>query len=104
MPYLETSVIHDREAKTLTVFAVNRSKNEDMALSLALDGFETAVLTEHVELYHDDLKAVNTENAEAVAPKNRVLPENDREILLKKHSWNMLRYAYGTENSYEPSR
>lgn len=94
VPYLEASVIHDREAKTLTVFAVNRSKNEDMTLSLALDGFETAVLTEHVELYHDDLKAVNTENAEAVAPKNRVLPENDREILLKKHSWNMLRYTY----------
>jgi len=104
VPYLETSVIHDREAKTLTVFAVNRSKAEDMTLSLALDGFETAVLTEHVELYHDDLKAVNTENAETVAPKNRALPENDREILLKKHSWNMLRYVYGTKNPYEPSR
>ncbi len=102
VPYLETSVIHDREAKTLTVFAVNRSKTEDMTLLLALDGFETAVLTEHVELYHDDLKAVNTENAEAVKPKNRALPENDREILLKKHSWNMLRYAYGTVDSYEP--
>ena len=94
VPYLEGSVIHDREEKTLTVFAVNRSKDEDMSLSLALEGFEMAVLIEHIELYHDDLKAVNAENAESVAPKNRELPENDREILLKKHSWNMLRYSY----------
>ncbi len=101
VPYLETSVIHDEKTKTVTVFAVNRSKDEDMTLSLA--GFETAVLTEHVELYHDDLKAVNTETDAAVVPKKREFPENSREILLKKHSWNMLRYAYGTGDSYEPT-
>ena len=94
VPYLETSVIHDKKAKTVTVFAVNRSKDEDMALSLKPGGFENAVLTEHIELYHDDLKAVNTETDEKVSPKRRALPENDREVLLKKHSWNMLRYAY----------
>jgi alpha-N-arabinofuranosidase len=65
-----------------------------MMLSLNLEGFETAVLTEHIELYHDDIKAVNTETDEAVAPKKRALPENDREVLLQKHSWNMLRYTY----------
>ena len=65
-----------------------------MALSLKPEGFENAVLTEHIELYHDDLKAVNTETDEKVSPKRRALPENDREVLLKKHSWNMLRYAY----------
>ena len=65
-----------------------------MTLSLNLEGFENAALTEHVELYHDDLKAVNTETDEKVSPKQRELPENDREVLLKKHSWNMLRYAY----------
>lgn len=94
VPYLETSVIHDKEAKTVTVFAVNRSKDEDMMLSLNLEGFENAVMTEHVELYHDDLKAVNTETDEKVSSKQRKLPENDREVFLKKHSWNMLRYAY----------
>ena len=94
VPYLETSVIHDKEAKTVTVFAVNRSKDEDMTLSLNLEGFENAALTEHIELYHDDLKAVNTETDEKVSPKQRELPEDDREVLLKKHSWNMLRYAY----------
>ena len=94
VPYLETSVIHDRETKTLTVFAVNRSKTEDMTLLLALEGFKTAALVEHIELYHEDLKAVNTEASEAVAPKIRELPENSREVLLKKHSWNMLRYTY----------
>jgi hypothetical protein len=57
---------------------------------------------EHIELYHDDFKAVNTENVEMVAPKSRELPENAREILLKKHSWNMLRYSYG-DREYEPS-
>ena len=94
VPYLETSVVHDSEKKTVTVFAVNRSMDEDMTLSLNLEGFETAVLKEHIELYHDDIKAVNTETDEAVAPKQRELPENDREVLLQKHSWNMLRYTY----------
>ena len=86
IPYLETSVIYNQEENQLVVFAVNRSLEEDMELDLNLEGFETR-LKEHIELYQDDLKAVNTKDEETVSPAS--VPVSDR-ILLKKHSWNML--------------
>lgn len=97
VPYLETSVIHDPEKKEITVFAVNRSKTEDMELSLTLEGFENAAAIEHVELYHDDLKAVNTEENVCVFPEKRAISSitsKHQKINLKKHSWNMVRYTY----------
>ena len=60
-----------------------------MELSVTLEGFAGAKLVGHTELYCDDLKAVNTEDAETVAPAE--VPVGDT-LLLKKHSFNMLRY------------
>ncbi|MBQ2118818.1 MAG: alpha-N-arabinofuranosidase, partial [Clostridia bacterium] len=60
-------------------------------LEVALEDFGACALTEHTELYADDLKAVNEKDAERVAPV-RVGLRPDGKILLKKHSWNMLRY------------
>ena len=95
VPFAETSVIHNEEKRELTVFAVNRSLDEEMELSLSLEGFDTAKLTEHVELYCDDLKAVNTADSEPVAPVKRpVTDANTRLVTLKKHSWNMLKFTY----------
>ena len=97
VPYLETSVIHDPEKREITVFAVNRSKTEDMELSLTLEGFENAAAIEHMELYHDDLKAVNTEENVCVFPEKRAISSitsKHQKINLKKHSWNMVRYTY----------
>ena len=90
-PYIETSVIYNEEKRTLTVFAVNRSLDEDIELSLDLEGFESADLKEHIELYSDDLKSVNTKENTTVLPKKRKISEK---ITLKKHSWNMLLYKY----------
>jgi len=70
---------------------VNRSLEEDMELSLCLEGFEGGKVIEHVELYNDDLKAVNLAGAEAVAPGN--VPVGDA-VMLRKHSWNMIRVKY----------
>lgn len=90
-PYIETSVVHNEEKRELTVFAVNRSLDEDMELSLDLEGFEGALLSGHIELYSDDLKSINTKEETAVRPKEREITEK---IVLKKHSWNMLSYKY----------
>ena len=89
-PYLETSVILNEEKRELVVFAVNRSLEEEMELQLQLDDFAGAKLIEHVELYAEDLKGVNTKDSTAVAPVNRDIEET---VTLKKHSWNMLRYT-----------
>jgi len=90
-PYIETSVIYNEKKRELTVFAVNRSLDDDIELSLDLEGFEDAVLEEHIELYSDNLKSINTKENAAVTPKKRKIAEK---IVLKKHSWNMLLYKY----------
>lgn len=91
IPYLEASAIFNDDKREITVFAVNRSLTKDMELDLRLEDFGECRATEHVQLYHDDLGAKNT------AEKSEVLPENvalgDR-IVLKKHSWNMLKFKY----------
>ena len=89
VPYLVTSVIHNEETGEVIVYALNRSLDEDMELDIELDGFENCELTEHIELYADDLKAINEKDVERVAPANVEIGDK---VVLKKHSWNMLRY------------
>ncbi|MBO5212092.1 MAG: alpha-N-arabinofuranosidase [Clostridia bacterium] len=91
IPYLYTSVIDNKEKGEIVVFAVNRSLTDDMELEL--DGFEGCTLKEHIELYSDDLKAVNSKEEEKISPIKR---ECDQKlpISLKKHSWNMLIFKY----------
>ena len=93
IPYLETSVIHNPETKEVLVYAVNRSMEDEMELALDLEDFGDCKLAEHVELYHDDLLAVNTEEQETVAPHQVPVDANGK-VVLQKHSWNMLRYQY----------
>jgi len=93
IPYLATSVIHNDEKKELVVFATNRSLDEDMELNVDAEGFEGCRLVEHVELYADDLMTVNDKDNHHVAPAS-VAINDDGSILLKKHSWNMLRFQY----------
>jgi alpha-N-arabinofuranosidase len=94
VPYLEASVVDSPDARTLTVFAVNKSLDEDMTLTLDLGGYEGANLVSHTELYCDDLKAENTKDVTNVAPTEREIPANGAPVNLKKHSFNMLKFAY----------
>ena len=89
IPYLATSVIHNEEKREIVVFAVNR--NPDEAMELTVDGLDNCTLAEHVELYHHDLQVMNTKDAQPVAPVSVPVAE---QVVLKKHSWNMLRYTY----------
>ncbi|MBQ2915870.1 MAG: alpha-N-arabinofuranosidase [Clostridia bacterium] len=95
IPYLATSVIYNAESGEVIVFAVNRSLDEDMELSIELEGFERCHLIEHTELYSEDLKAINDKEHESVFP-TLVNIKSDVKAVLKKHSWNMLRYKINT--------
>lgn len=89
VPYLCTSVTNDTEKGQITVFAVNRSLSEDMELSIeGLDGY---TLTEHIELYSDDMDAKNSAECCNIAPTKRDI---DEKTVLRKHSWNMLIFKY----------
>ena len=52
-------------------------------------GWDGLRLIEHSTLYSDDLKAVNT-----AADPERVGPEAGDGKTLRRHSWNLLRYAF----------
>lgn len=91
VPYVASSIIYNKDREEVLVFAVNRSLDEDMELEISLEGFENAKLIEHTELYSDDLKATNDKDTERVSPRH-VEVEKDALVILKKHSWNMLRY------------
>lgn len=91
VPYIATSVIHNKENGELIVYAVNRSLDEDMELELDLQGFENYRFVEHKQLYCDDLSAVNDKDNERVAPTS-VEINDEGGIALRKHSWNMLRF------------
>ena len=94
-PYLDSVCIWDEENDALTIFAVNKSLDEDMEVSCDLRQFERCRLAEHIVLTNDDMKAVNTE-----ADPNHVTPthsdatklENGKmHTVLGKHSWNVIR-------------
>lgn len=91
IPYLETAVIHNEEKREVVAFTVNRSLEDEMELDMVLENFGDCTLTEHVQLYSDDLKATNTKDHARVVPENVEIGEK---ILLKKHSWNMLKFSY----------
>ena len=79
----------------LTVFAVNRSLDEDIELSADLRAFGDLEIVEHIALHHDDVKAVNTEaNPDNVAPKpgqGGTMDGGHLTVKLEKLSWNVIR-------------
>ncbi len=88
VPYLYTSVINTNDDEII-VFCTNRSLDTDIELNVEMSGFESYRLYEHTELYSDNLEEKNTVDSENVKPTNREITDK---IILKKHSWNMLRF------------
>ena len=79
----------------MTIFAVNKDRNEDLEVSCDLRQFADYSVVEHIVLTDDDMKAVNTES-----DPNRVAPvqsgasrmDNGRfTTVFGKHSWNVVR-------------
>lgn len=96
VPYLESTAVWNEERGELTVFAVNRSLDTPMELELDLRSFEKATLEEHIVLRHDDLKAVNTREGEAVRPetlrRDSEVGGGSMTVQLSNASWNVLRF------------
>ena len=70
VPWLDVSGVHDKEADTLTFFAVNRHPTEALELSVRLEGFGAARVIDHQVITHPDLRTANTlGNQNAVVPR-----------------------------------
>jgi alpha-N-arabinofuranosidase len=89
VPYVEA--IATKNGSELTVFAVNRSLENDIEMELDLSGFGEMSLVGHIKLNCADLKAVNT-----AAQPDKVTPASGKTenmtATLEKHSWNAIRF------------
>jgi len=94
VPYLETCSVQ-LEDGSMTVFAVNRSLEEDIEFTCDLSVFGITEVQEHIYMTNDDLKCTNTADApEAVVPSSGGTAVVESGVLtakLGKHSWNVIR-------------
>lgn len=92
-PLLVASVVEDPATGEATVFALNRSTDQEMELTVELRGMGARELAGAEELHHADLKAVNSKDApDAVAPVPHPAARLAGDTLtatLKPLSWNV---------------
>jgi alpha-N-arabinofuranosidase len=96
VPGLEATAVHDAEAGTLTVFAVNRL-TAPLPLRAVLRDLDGVRVAEHLVLADDDLGACNTaEDPDRVVPRAGTGAAVDGGVLaveLPPLSWSVLRLA-----------
>lgn len=94
VPYVDALAIQN-DADSLTVFAVNRDLEDQIAVDCDLRSFGACQVTGHTVLNHDDLKAANTlEHPSAVIPHeagNAWIENETLKLVLDAHSWNVIR-------------
>lgn len=91
---VDSVAVYNPEKEELTIFAVNRTLDEDIELLTDMRGMEGYQVLEHIVLEHDDLKAVNGAASQQVAPKavdRSVLDAGQMTSMLHKASWNVIR-------------
>jgi alpha-N-arabinofuranosidase len=97
VPYLKLAAVHDADAGSLTLFALNRHLVEPMPLEVAARGFGALAVTHATHLRHGDLQATNTkEEPERIKPVqlDKVEVAGDRiRAELPPASWNVIRLA-----------
>jgi alpha-N-arabinofuranosidase len=94
-PVLTSACVLDEESGGLTIFAVNRSLDEPLALTVDLRAFGALTVAEWLTLRHDDLKAANTAAApNTVAPavaQGAAVKDNTLTAELPPASWSVIR-------------
>jgi len=93
--FLDSVCVWNEEQEELTVFAVNRSLEEDLEVSCDLRQFADYPILEHIVMTSDDLKAVNTQSdPEHVVPARggiSRMENGELTMVFRKHSWNVVR-------------
>ena len=97
VPYVDSAAVWNEETGDITIFAVNKSFDEDIEFSCDLRQFGNISVNEHIVVAHDDLKAVNTE----AEPYNVKPVYSDKDkcdggictMILSKQSWNVIKIS-----------
>ncbi len=85
IPYVESVAVYNEEKGEVTVFAVNRSLDEEVQLSVGNVG----KVIEHIVVTSDNLGDINTADEEKVFPVNAAV---DTVPMLPPKSWNVIRF------------
>ena len=95
VPYVDSVAVYNAEQEELVLFAVNKSLEEDISLSMDLRQFAGFEIIEHVVLHDEDLYAVNTEQEPSrivpTAGNGATVRDGVLSAALPHKSWNMLR-------------
>ncbi len=96
VPLIDTTATMEDDG-TVTVFCVNRDMAEDFDLQVDLHGFGKMRIAEHILMHHDDVKAVNTEDApNTVAPtkgEGGTIDGDKANLHIPALSWNVIRFV-----------
>ena len=95
--YLKLAAVHDERAGSLTLFALNRSLDQELRLDVTARGFTGLVVAQALALHDRDLNAANTKHDPLRVrplPLKDVAAEGDRlRATLPPASWNVIRLA-----------
>ncbi|MDQ0223055.1 arabinosylfuranosidase ArfA [Streptococcus moroccensis] len=95
IPYLESIAVLNEDETEVTVFAVNRSR-EEMAFTIDSLGLDVTGVTAFTQIAGHDIKAVNTLASNDVKPVDSdryELSEDSVALQLEPLSWNVIRLA-----------
>ncbi len=94
VPFLDAQAVENKDGG-VTVFAINRSLDDELQLDAVLRGYEDLHVAEHIVLTADDPQATNTEECpDNVVPRtdgNARIQEGCLSAVLEKMSWNVIR-------------
>ncbi len=96
VPLLESVAVHNAERGELTIFAVNRGQEGELALSCDLRSFGNVTGVTHTVLDSKNPKAVNTQGSQNIKPREAAgakLEKGRLNARLPPLSWNVLRLS-----------
>lgn len=94
VPFLTSAAVINPKTGETVIFAVNRSLDKELELTVELQNMEETRVLDWSVLHHANLKAVNTELMEEVKPREAtgaILKSGRLSLSLPPASWNMLR-------------
>lgn len=90
-PLLECAAALSEDGRTLALFALNRTLDNEMELSVDLRGFGEVKAVKQTELRCEDLMATNGPGEEKIRPRD---VETDGRIVLRRASWNTILFSF----------
>ena len=95
--YIDAASAFDEDKEELNIFVINRDWTGDTNVDLDVSAFTGYKLVEHIQLYSEDIDAVNTYEApDTIVPTVNVetmLQDGIITACLKKLSWNVFRLS-----------